>query len=86
MYGSDKQWSISITWKRSYYKIKTKTLKQLKFPKVNKLIDNKSYYYLKPTDLLASRFYGQPKIQKPGAPICPIVSTVSLHCKILTNT
>ena len=76
----------SITWKRSYYKIKTKTLKQLKFPKVNKLIDDKSYYYLKPTDLLASRFYGQPKIQKPGAPICPIVSTVSLHCKILTST
>ena len=31
-------------------KIKTKTLKQLKVLKDNKFIDNKLYYYLKPTD------------------------------------
>ena len=31
-------------------KIKTKTLKQLKVLKDNELIDNKLYYYLKPTD------------------------------------
>ena len=31
-------------------------------------------YYLKPTDLPASRFYGQSKMHKPGVPICPIVS------------
>ena len=45
-------------------KIKTKTLKQLKV----------LYYYLKPTDSPMPRFYGQPKIHKPGVPICPIVS------------
>ena len=50
-------------------KIKTKTLKQLKVLKDNKFIDN---YYLKPTDLPAPRFYGQPKIHKPGVPILPI--------------
>ena len=52
-------------------KIKTKTLKQLKVLKDNKFTDN---YYLKPTDLPAPRFYGQPKICKPGVPILPIVS------------
>ena len=31
-------------------KTKTKTLKQLKVLKDNEFIDNKSYYYLKPTD------------------------------------
>ena len=55
-------------------KIKTKTLKQLKVLKDNEFIDNKLYYYLKPTDSPAPRFYGQPKIHKPGVPICPIVS------------
>ena len=30
--------------------------------------------YLKPTDLLAPRFYGQPKIHKPSVPNCPVVS------------
>ena len=55
-------------------KIKTKTLKQLKFLKDNEFIDNELYYYLKPTDSPASRFYGQPKIHKPGVPIRPIVS------------
>ena len=34
-------------------KIKAKTLKQLKVLKDNEIIDNKLYYYLKPTDLPA---------------------------------
>ena len=55
-------------------KIKTKTLKQLKVLKDNEFIDNKLYYYLKPTDSPAPRFYGQPKIHKPGIPIRPFVS------------
>ena len=55
-------------------KIKTKTLKQLKVLKDSEFIDNKLYYYLKPTDSPAPRFYGQPKIHKPGVPIRPIVS------------
>ena len=55
-------------------KIKAKTLKQLKVLKNNEFIDNKLYYYLKPTDSPAPRFYGQPKIHKPGVPIRPIVS------------
>ena len=55
-------------------KIKAKTLKQLKALKDNEFIDNKLYYYLKPTDSPAPRFYGQPKIHKPGVPIRPIVS------------
>ena len=54
--------------------IKAKTLKQLKVLKDKEIIDNKLYYYVKPTDLPAPRFYGQPKIHKPGVPICPIVS------------
>ena len=55
-------------------KIKSKILKQLKVLKDNEFIDNKLYYYLKPTDLPAPRFYGQPKIHKPGVFIRPIVS------------
>ena len=55
-------------------KIKTKTLKQLKVLKDNEFIDNKLYYYLKPTDSPVPRFYGQPKIHKPGVPIRLIVS------------
>ena len=45
--------------------IKAKTLKQLKILKDNEFIDNKLYYYLKPNDSLARRFYSQPKIRKP---------------------
>ena len=67
-------------------KIKTKTLKQLKVLKDNEFIDNKLYYYLKPTDSPAPRFYGQPKIHKPGVPICPLFHIVAPHCTILTNT
>ena len=57
-------------------KIKTKTLKQLKVLKDNKFIDNKKYYYLKPTDSSAPRFYGQPKVHMPGVPVSPIVSYI----------
>ena len=67
-------------------KIKTKTSKQLKVLKDNEFTDNKLYYYLKPTDSPAPRFYGQPKIHKPGAPIRPIVSYRAPRCTILTNT
>ena len=49
-------------------------MKQLKVLKDNELIDNELYYYLKPTDTPAPRFYGQPKIHKPGVPIRPIVA------------
>ena len=49
-------------------------MKQLKVLKVNNFIDNKLYYYLKPTDLPAPRFHGQPKIHKPGVSICSIAS------------
>ena len=56
-------------------KIKVKTLKLLKALKDSKFIDNKLYYYLKLTDPHAPRFYGQPKLHKPGVPICPIVSS-----------
>ena len=59
-------------------KIKTKTLKQLKVLKDNEFIDNKLYYYLKPTDSPAPRFYRQPKMHKPGVPIHPIVSKMKI--------
>ena len=55
-------------------KIKAKTLKQLNILKDNEFIDNKLYYYLKSTDSATPRFYGQPKMRKPGIPIRPIVS------------
>ena len=55
-------------------KIRTKKLKQLKALKDKEYIDNKLYYYLKPTDLPTPRLYGQLKIHKPGVPVCPIVS------------
>ena len=40
----------------------------------NEFISNKLYYYLKPTEPPAPRFYGQPKIRKPEVPILRIVS------------
>ena len=49
-------------------------MKQLKVLKDKEFIDNELYHYLKPTDLPAPRFYGQPKIHKPGAHIRLIVS------------
>ena len=57
--------------KKDPTKTKTKPLKQLR---VLEFIDNKLYYYLKPTDSPVPRFYGQPKIHKPGVPIRLIVS------------
>ena len=53
-------------------KIKAKTSKQSKVIKDNKFIDNK-IYYLKSTDSPVPRFYGQPKINKLGVPVRPIV-------------
>ena len=69
-------------------KIKTKSLKQLNVLKDNKFIDNKLYYYLKPTDSPAPKFYGQPKRHKPGVPIrsSVLVPIVTRRCKTLTNT
>ena len=56
-------------------KIKAKTLKnQLKALKEKEFIDNKFYYYFKPTDPPLPIFHGQPKVYKTGVPICPIVS------------
>ena len=68
-------------------KVKTKTLKQLKVLKDNDFINNKLYYYLKPTDSPpAPRFYGQPKIHKPGVLMRPIVSCSGSLLHNLTNT
>ena len=53
-------------------KIKAKTSKQSKVIKDNEFIDNK-IYYLKSTDSPVPRFYGQPKINKLGVPVRPIV-------------
>ena len=49
-------------------------MRTLKVLKGNEFIDNKLYYYLKPTDSPGPRFYGQPKIHKPGVPIRSVVS------------
>ena len=56
MYGSYKQWSVSITLKKNPTSItKANTLKQLKVLKDIEFIDNKLYYYIKPTDSPAPR-------------------------------
>ena len=55
-------------------KIKANTLKRLKVLKDNEFIDNKLYYHVKPTDSLVPRFYGQPKMQRPGVLMRSIVS------------
>ena len=61
--------------KRLQLKLKlSKILKQLKILKDNEFINNKLHYYLKPTDSLSLRFYGQPKIHQPRVPIRLIVS------------
>ena len=49
-------------------------MKQLKALKDTEFVDNKSYYYLKLTDSPVPIYYDQPKIQKPGVSIRPIVS------------
>ena len=66
--------SSSTNRSQTTTKIKTKTFKQLKVLMDNEFIDNKLFYYLKPTDSPAPRFYGQPKIHKPRVPIRPIIS------------
>ena len=45
------------------YQVKAQILEQLKALKDNEYIDNNLYYYLKPIDSPAPRFYGQPKTQ-----------------------
>ena len=76
MYGSYNKSSISyqLLKKDPITKIKAKTLKQLKVLKDSEFIDKKLYYFLKFTDSPALRFYGQPKIHKPGVPTFPFVS------------
>ena len=66
-------------------KIKAKTLKQLKVLKDNEFIDNKLYYYLKPTDSPAPRFYGQPKIHKVGVPNKYIANILKTYVKHENN-
>ena len=63
-------------------KFKTKTLKQLKVLKDNELIDNQLHYYLKPNDPPAPRFYGQPKIHKPGVLYVLLFHEVAPRCTI----
>ena len=63
-------------------KIKAKTLSQLKVLKDDEFIDNKLYYYLKPTDSPVPRFYGQLKIHKSGE----LFHIVTARCTILANT
>ena len=67
-------------------KIKTKTLKQLKVLKDNEFIDNKLYYYLKPTDLPVPRFYGQPKYTSQEFLYVLLFHIVAPRCTISTNT
>ena len=70
-------------------KIKAKTLKQLKALKDSEFIDNKFHHYLKPANLPAPTFYGQPTIHKPGVPIRPAVSysgSPLYHYITITNT
>ena len=73
MYGSYKQYQLLK--KDPTKKTKVKTLKQLKALKETEFIDNALYYYyyLKPTLSPAPRFYGQPKIHKPGVSVSLIV-------------
>ena len=67
-------------------KIKVKTLKQLKVLKDSKFIDNNLYYYLKPTDLPAPRFYCQPKIHSQEFLYVLLFDIVASPCTVLTNT
>ena len=66
--------------------IKAKTLKQLKTMKENEFIDNKLYYYLKPTDSPTLRFYGQPKYTSQEFLYISLFHIVAPHCTILTDT
>ena len=44
--------------------------------KDQEIISNRTYYKIKPSDSPTPRFYGSPKIHKPGVPIRPIVSYI----------
>ena len=74
MYGSYENGPNRLLKRDFTIKIKAKTLKQVKTLKDIEHIDNELYYYIKPTDSPASRFYGQPNIYQPGVPIRFIVS------------
>ena len=52
-------------------------MKQLKVLKDSEFIDNKLFYYLRPTASPAPRFYCQPRIHKPGVSIRPIVKYIA---------
>ena len=65
---------ISYLKKDPTTKVKTKTLKQLKVRRTTSLLIINYMIIKKPTDSPVPRFYGQPKIYKPGVPTCPIVS------------
>ena len=73
MFGSYKQWPIYELLKEDPNKIEVKTFKQLKARKDDEFIYNKLFCYLKPIDSPAPRFYGQPKIHKPGVALRTIV-------------
>ena len=64
-------------------KIETTETKVLKD---NEFIDNKLYYYLKPTDSPAPRFYGQPKYTSREFLYVLLSHILALRCTILTNT
>ena len=74
MYGSYKNLSDQLLEKDPTRRIKSNALKQLKFLKDKKFIDNKSYWYLRSRDSFAPRFYIQLKMNKPGVCIRIIAS------------
>ena len=67
-------WTVTIQITLRSRIIAPQLKEQLKALKDNEFINDKLYYYMKPSDSPAPRFYGQPKIFMPGVPICPIVS------------
>ena len=66
-------------------KIKAKTLKQLKVLKDNEFIDNKLYYYLKPTDSPAP-LWSTKKYTSQEFLYVLLFHIVAPRCTILTNT
>ena len=67
-------------------KIKAKALKQLKVLEDNEFIENKLYYYLKPTYSPAPRFYGQPQYTIQEFLYALLFHIVAPRCTSLTNT
>ena len=72
--------------KDSTNKIKAKSLKQLKVMKDNEFIDNKSYYYLKPTDSAAPKFLVNQKYTNQEFLYVLLFLIVASRCTVLTNT